>query len=385
MKSVSFSVFLSLVILLIVGSRDARAFPEMVRHGYTHCTACHTNLAGGGTLNEYGRGLSRELLSQKTLGGHASIEGDEKFLWGTVDLPEWLQVSGDIRTMQMMSESKAASRARFMIMQVDLDADITISPWMRSFLSIGRIEPRVDQPELKDFISIPRLGFDFLLTPPEQPERLTLRVGRFLPAFGIAFAEHTLASRRLLDLGPGQERYAAELGWIAEPYSVIVTAITLQAQGNQNKAERGGILHASHAIGEKARVNFSYYESVREASPGRDYTRRVYGVSAITELSKDWYAMIEIDRPQDAKANWGLIEVLKVGHEFFRGLHFIGIQEYANSNMNETNPRYESYGLGVEWFPRTHWDFFGIFRRERNTAIRDEFDNVVWLIGHFYF
>ncbi len=374
-------------IAVVLSSAFANAFPQMVRHGYTHCVACHTNLAGGGTLNEYGRSLSIELLSQKTLGGKASVEGDGKFLWGSVELPQWLQLSGDIRTMQMMSESQAASRARFMIMQVDVDAELKLAPWLQSFLSIGRIEPRVDQPQATDFISIPRIGFDFRLSPEDSEERINARVGRFMPAFGIGFAEHTLASRRLLDFGPGQERYGAEVSWLNEKYSVIGTVIALQAQGNQNRFERGGILQVSRALGENAKVNLSYYESVRQAATAlrNEYTRRVYGASVITELPKNWYMMLELDRVQDVTQKWGLIEVLKVGHEFYRGLHIVGIQEYANIDMDKANPRFESYGIGAEWYPRTHWDFLGILRRERNTAVRDEFDNVLWLIGHFYF
>jgi hypothetical protein len=379
-------VLLSLLICLSpFFLRDvALAFPEMVAHGYTHCTACHTNVAGGGTLSEYGRNLSRELLSQKTLNGKEAPEGDEKFLWGTAQLPNWLKLSGDIRTLQLLSESSVASRARFMIMQVDLDADLDLTPWLHSFVSVGRIEPRVDQPEAKDFVSIPRAGFDFALSPEDSSDRWNLRLGRFLPVYGIAFAEHTLVSRRLLDFGPGQERYGAELSWLSEHASVAATFIALQANGNQNRKERGGILQYSHSLGEKAKFNLSYYQSLREASPGVDTTRQVFGASVITRLPRDWYAMLEIDRPKDATSKWGLIEVLKVGNEIFQGLHAIGIQEYSNTDFEQANPRFESYGVGVEWYPRPHWDFSGIFRRERNTAIRDEFDNVVWLIGHFY-
>lgn len=382
MKQFLLSLFL--LIVLIVCSEFAMAFPEMVAHGYTHCTACHTNVAGGGTLSEYGRNLSRELLSQKTLNGKPAAEGDEKFLWGAVELPKWLMLSGDLRTMQLMSESSVASRARFMIMQVDLDADLYPTPWLHSFVSVGRIEPRVDQPEAKDFVSIPRAGFDFALTPEVASDRWNLRLGRFLPTFGIAFAEHTLATRTKLDFGPGQERYGGELSILSEHSSVAFTFITLQANGNQNKAERGGIIQYSHSLGEKAKFNLGYYQSVREASPGVDYTRKVFSASAITELPHDWYAMFEIDRPQDANSKWGFIEVLKLGNEIFQGLHAIGIQEYSNADFDQANPRFESYGVGVEWYPRPHWDLSGIFRRERNTALRDEFDNVVWLIGHVY-
>ncbi|CAN5715869.1 hypothetical protein BH10BDE1_BH10BDE1_03730 [soil metagenome] len=384
MMRLPLALILSALGLLAFTINRAEAYPEMVAHGYTHCTACHTNVAGGGTLNEYGRNLSREILSQKTLNGKVSPEGDEKFLWGTVELPKWLQLAGDIRTLQLLSESSVASRARFMIMQVDLDADLTLSPWLRSFLSVGRIEPRVDQPTAMDFVTIPRVGFDIALSPDDSAEKWNLRLGRFLPTFGIAFAEHTLASRMKLDFGPGQERYGAELSWLTEHSSLAATFIALQANGNQNKAERGGILQYSHSLGEKAKFNLSFYQSVREASPGGDYTRTVFGASVITQLPRDWYAMLEIDRPQGADSKWGLIEVLKIGNEIFQGLHAIGIQEYQNGEFDQANPRFESYGAGLEWYPRPHWELSGIFRRERNTAIRDEFDNVVWLIGHFY-
>ncbi len=38
-------------------------FPEMVRHGYVNCVACHMSPDGGGVLTPYGRSLSKELLS----------------------------------------------------------------------------------------------------------------------------------------------------------------------------------------------------------------------------------------------------------------------------------------------------------------------------------
>ena len=49
--------------LFAVVSSQAFAFPEMVRHGYTQCTACHVSPSGGGILTSYGRELAAEVLS----------------------------------------------------------------------------------------------------------------------------------------------------------------------------------------------------------------------------------------------------------------------------------------------------------------------------------
>jgi len=57
---------------LFFAATVADAFPELTRHGYVSCTACHVSPNGGGAMTPYGRGLSRELLS--TWGGTREAE-----------------------------------------------------------------------------------------------------------------------------------------------------------------------------------------------------------------------------------------------------------------------------------------------------------------------
>ena len=62
MKKLLIKQFCAALILTFV-SGAAQAFPDMIRHGYTNCTACHVSPSGGGVLNAYGRSLSKELIS----------------------------------------------------------------------------------------------------------------------------------------------------------------------------------------------------------------------------------------------------------------------------------------------------------------------------------
>lgn len=361
----------------------AFAFPDMVRHGYTHCTACHTTLVGGGLLNEYGRSLSRELLSQPTLGGKPPAEGDENFFYGTIQTPPWLNMGGDIRLLQTFVESKQASKGRFMIMQVDIDAAFQLSERWRAFLSVGRTEPRKSDATAKDYVTSPRHWIEYLLSSPDSPERWTLRAGRFMPAFGIAFAEHTFFTRRFLDFAPGQERTAAELAWMNDRWSVIATGIFAQSAFNQLKTEKGGALQIASAVGEKSKLGLSLYQTDREDN-GLKWRRSIYGLFAHLGFSKDWYGLLEVDRPRGADGQWGLVETFKLGYEMRQGLHLIGMQEFANLDTSNANPKMEALGVGAEWFPRPHWDLYGVYRRERNTAVSNDFDDVVWLILHYY-
>ena len=85
------------VLLAVCGaSGAARAYPFMIRQGYTQCSTCHTDPSGGTLLNEYGRAQSELLLSSSY--GSGSDSGDSeptagRFL-GFVPLPSWPRLGG---------------------------------------------------------------------------------------------------------------------------------------------------------------------------------------------------------------------------------------------------------------------------------------------------
>jgi hypothetical protein len=377
-----FTTWTVALIVLLLSSR-VWAFPEMVRHGYVNCTACHTSLVGGNMLNPYGRSLSREILSQKMFFGQAAGEGDEQYLHGLIETPKWLDVGGDIRLLQTFVESQQASKGRFLIMQVEMDFVARASDLISTFFSLGRLEPRKEDPTAKDFVYSPRWGGDLRLSPQDQPEQTNFRVGRFMPAYGINFAEHVFVTRTLLDFGPGQERFAAELSWVDDQSSVIGTLIGGQASGNQSKYEVGGIIQFARAVGEKSKVGINYYKTKRRENDV-DFNRSILGGFAYMGFTKDWYGLFEVDQPRGADEKNGLVEAFKLGHEVFQGLHIFATHEFANLNTEQADPKFEAYGIGAEWFPKPHFDFYGAYRKEKNSGLSADFQDVVWLIGHYY-
>lgn len=334
-------------------------------------------------LNAYGRSLSRELLSQKSLFGKQSSENDEQFAMGLADLPSWLEMGGNIRLLQTFVESKQASKGRFLIMQVDLDFLFHISKKIKSFISLGRIESSKPEATVKDFAYIPRWGFDFSLSPEDQVDQWGFRLGRFLPAYGIYFSEHTFVTRSLLEFGPGQERYAGELSLVNDQYTVLATGIWGQASGLTNKFEQGGVLQVMRAVGEKSKLGLNYYQTERELGELK-YTRKIYGAVAYMGFTSECYGLLEVNQPFGSDEKAGLMDVFKLGYEIFQGFQIFATQEYANLNTEKSDPKFEAYGIGAQWFPRTHWDLYGVYRREKNTALDKDYQDVVWLIGHFY-
>src|SRR2546430_396895 len=104
--------------LLISYAPNAWAFSELVRHNYTNCTACHISPNGGGVLTQYGRELSRAILS--TWG--ADNENESRFAWGAVTPPSWLEIMGMYRSVVAYQNTPFITQAQYIFMQGDFEA-----------------------------------------------------------------------------------------------------------------------------------------------------------------------------------------------------------------------------------------------------------------------
>src|SRR5689334_4616389 len=92
--------------LLSLWSRQALAYPWMIRHEYPACAQCHLDPSGGGPLSAYGRGMGEVLLKTRYGARPAGEESAEpgpaaKFLWGAVKLPAFLDFGGSFRVAAM--------------------------------------------------------------------------------------------------------------------------------------------------------------------------------------------------------------------------------------------------------------------------------------------
>src|SRR5947208_294846 len=117
MRSVHF-----LFLFFFLFSHSAFPYAELARHGYANCVTCHYSPTGGGLLTEYGRALSREVLSS------AGNEKEGDFLYGLIKPPPFLALGGDIRPIQTVASLGGRTTTKFIFMQADAEAAVDIAP-----------------------------------------------------------------------------------------------------------------------------------------------------------------------------------------------------------------------------------------------------------------
>jgi len=198
MKSIALITLIGLSGLLIC-ARTLEAEPNFLAKQYVRCTPCHYSPTGGGLLTPYGRSLTKEELSTSTADNPA-------FLWGAFgDTPaadaKGLQVGIDTRPGHLNFWFPGGSADQNIVMNADLLAAYRVKDWTL-YAQVGRIpEPpagwKIDSYEYW-------AGY-------QAPNGFGIRFGRYLPAFGINFADHTGFGRASLGLNTLDQVYGVEL------------------------------------------------------------------------------------------------------------------------------------------------------------------------------
>ena len=118
--------FYLLTIFLLIQTQTAFSFPDLIRHGYVNCTACHTSPSGGGLMTDYGRNLSSDLVS--TWGNAKEAE----FLNGLLPsekIKDWFLIGGNYRGLQYHYENDKTKDGDWYNMQALLEAAVLLKNW----------------------------------------------------------------------------------------------------------------------------------------------------------------------------------------------------------------------------------------------------------------
>lgn len=369
---------LSLILALILVTEDSGAFPEMVRHGYIHCTTCHVSPSGGGLMTPYGRSLSKELLSRW------SYEGEENLLHGAIkneNILNWVNgvrevgfnVGGDIRYLQLYRNSRFVEEGKFITMQRDME--VAFRFYNISIVSTAGVIEKNDKDEFDS-----RRAYVLY----QANENISLRAGRFIPIYGLMIPDHNVATRQGLGFNQGSERNSAELNYIQDQWSATATFSQTPDSYDSSVREKAGALQLNYAIADKYKVGVSHWRGQFE-----NEDREIYGIHGILGFTHDWYLLSEIDyqvqRPDAASARRGIFYFQKLGYEFTRGLHAIAQLEGSQSDFESNTTKTFSYGLGLTFFPRPHFDLQSLVTRTKVQAIDDQEMTVAYLMGHYYF
>ncbi len=204
------SMLLSAGVLATVGS--ATAEPIYLSKQYTRCTTCHYSPTGGGLLTPYGRSLSKEELSTfgRSPAGTTPTDpgsGEEAFLNGLLGKALGpVQLGVDLRPshLDFTFEGVGNSQRNF-LMNADLLGAYQRGAWT-FYGQMGR-KLEGDGGTLNSYEHW--IGY-------QATNGLGVRVGRYLPAYGVRFADHTAFNRTLMGLTQYDQIYGAELSFTTD-------------------------------------------------------------------------------------------------------------------------------------------------------------------------
>lgn len=363
--------FFASVIATLFWESPAVAFPELVRHNYANCTACHVNPSGGGVLTQYGRGLSSAVLS---------TWGEEKegmFAYGIMKPPDWLELGGDLRLLNISQQTAPTSsaRTRMVLMQADVEAAITY----KIFTAVGTagIQDAALYPDNR-FISRRHYGLFYF------SDELSLRAGRFLQAYGINIADHPSVTRRDLGLDQGQETYNVELAWLGEKWNAYTTGIFSRPDIAEEIREKGVSTSLSYFFLDRFRVGANYFFGTSHTA-----NRHVFGPFFILGFTPRLFLLSEVDLQRNfartfREPQWGAAVYQRLNYEMVQGLHVFLTQQYSKLNFAKDSTRKEVYGLGIQFFPRPHLEFELVGEKRCAVAVSNDFSEWVYLLTHFY-
>lgn len=342
----------------------------MVRHGYVNCTACHVSPSGGGILTEYGRELANELLS--TWGK----EGEGRFLWGAVKNPSWLQLGGDLRTVNVERETTSKTKIKKSIrMQQDFEAAVTV----KKVSLVGTFGAQ-DKTIYPDDPYISRRHYLVY----QATDEFSIRAGRFMQAFGINLPDHAIFTKQGLGWDQGSETYNIEGAYLGEKWNFYLTGVFSRADIESSQQEKGGSTSFSYSIKDKHKIGGSYFY-------GSSYTtnRHVFGPYAIVSFTPRFFLLTELYAQRTfprtvADAQWGVVNYQRLNYEITQGLHVFLTQQYSNLDFDKSNKRKDTLGLGVQFFPRPHFETVFTWEKRRNLASSSDYLDWYYLMFHLY-
>ncbi len=231
----------SFALVAVLGG-TAAAYPQLQMSYDQTCTGCHVSPAGGTLLNENGIAQAESLSKFGTA---------PEFLNAAFELPEWLRLGGDLRGAGGYLKYGGSNETAVygFPMQADLYAKAKITDHISVFLMGGFRKAQFNHENATRVWS--REHYVMWKQHPDDNYGLYVRVGRFMPVFGLRFAEHTMYTRRFGGTQLYADTYGAAVEKVAEKYEVHVSAFIEDPLIDPVERANGAAVYGEYRLNEK--------------------------------------------------------------------------------------------------------------------------------------
>ncbi len=199
------------VVIALAGARTAHAYPQFQLSKDQTCSSCHISPAGGGLLTENGLNVAKNTSQWGTA---------PEFFYNSVPTPSWLTLGGDLRGAGGYFDSVEREFLAFP-MEAELHANAAFGAFS-VYVTAGARDPQYDN-TAKTLFSTREHWLQWQ-SQPGSANGLFVRVGRFMPVFGLRFVEHPDFTRRFGGSPLYGEAYGAAVEYIDPKWEVHATA-----------------------------------------------------------------------------------------------------------------------------------------------------------------
>jgi hypothetical protein len=371
--------------LLAICATTASAEPKFLSKQYPRCTSCHYSPTGGGLLTAYGRSLSHRELSTfgEPMPAHDDTTrpdtmnpepGEESFLWGAFGKSLGnLHLGIETRPSYLHYSFLDFSDDRNLLMNADLHAAYRYKDWT-FYGQVGR--------ELQNDGRFSLDSSEYWIG--RQPEEgFGFRAGRFLPAYGIRFADHTSYNRQFIGLTQYDQILGVELSHSRGRYLTQVSIGPGRAETVYD--EDGG---AAFTTTGRFQIDLTPRTVVAASGlfrDGTDFEARqgstgvAFGYAPTSHVTTWTQFDGQFIDGQDATS---YVFVNETSFEVYRGIWAV-VSPQARFGGGQQLPDLLRFGLGAVLLPRTHFNVTVSYYRDRDRS-NDITTNIFLAQFHLY-
>jgi hypothetical protein len=342
---------------------SAWAEPMFLAKQYTRCTACHYSPTGGGLLTPYGRMLSHRELS--TTGGSGTAppagavddaHGEQAFLYGALgDAFGPVHLGLETRPSHLWIWFPGGQQDMNLLMNLDLVGAVQKDGWT-AYGTAGREPPDSAVRNGQTSPDAQFISYEHWISY-QTNQGLQIRAGRFLPAYGVHFADHTTYSRTYLNLDFNDQVYGVEV-------SDTIGSSLIQVMASPGKAE--AILHdpGHRGFSTAGRWQFdinprativgsAFYHHATDLDPQSGTVGGAFGFAPTSRVTT--WTEVDANLQTKTAGGHGWVVVNETSVEVYRGI-WLKVSPQVLTSQAPGSSTLRRLSLGADLLPRTHWN-----------------------------
>ncbi len=372
-RSFRMKAFLLAVIFTMMACMDAaNALPRFSSRTGAKCQSCHVNPSGGGMRQTYGVQYGRDELPVPTWMEEYSIDDF------STQITEMLSVGADFRTLFFYQQlpdtgsNTVSSQNAFWEMQGDIYLNFKLAKKVNIYLDKGLYG-----------------GFEIFGTAAILPANGFVKIGKFVPNYGMKMDDHTIFARQAT--GFSSERGRAELtgGEVAiSPGAVTVTGGIYNATDGfgAGTGSKKALLGRAEGIFKAAdEIYVGIGGNVFNTKDAGNVQTTLYGgfgsfsYQNLTLLGE--VDVIDVDNAGTKQK--GFVSYLEANYVVIPGLDLKFAYDFYDKDVDVQSGAVSRYSFGFEFFPIAGVEVRPMYRIMKEDPTEVSNDELHFLI-HFY-